>query len=65
MLFQTCISFFPLWNIKGDILKNFWVQTTLDPICFQCIDKKHLNIFLNIFYGMKMTEFSFLGELSL
>lgn len=40
MLFQSCMIFLLQRNMKGDILKNIRVQTTLDPADFHCKDKK-------------------------
>ncbi len=45
MLFQTCMTFFLLWNIREDIMKNASNQNVLVTIDFHCIDKKIHNIF--------------------
>ncbi len=63
---------FLLQNTTGDILKNIKVQRTLDPIDFQCMDKKkkkkHFQKYLLYSNKERMffhSEFKFLDELSL
>lgn len=38
ILFQICMFFFSLWNMKEDILKNTMNQTISEPIDFHCVD---------------------------
>ncbi len=79
MLFQSCMSLFLLLNTKEAILKNVGNQTVLGITDFHITDKismevngdqkllgyQHSSKNLLIFTLMVMTEFSFLGELSL
>lgn len=41
MLFQTCMTYFLLWNIKADILKNYGNQTVSVPTDFRCMAKNN------------------------
>ncbi len=46
MSFQTCVTFFLLWNIKGDILMNVGNQTVLLTLDFHWENKQTLRLFL-------------------
>lgn len=50
MLFQTWISFFPLWNIKGDILKKCLGPNNIGPHLLSVYWQKKKKFFSPIFW---------------